>query len=143
MMTPTLQDQTKLNELYRYVVFNENGKVFMGYDGKTVRNFLASRLAAGRLIFHRDESGEIDGVMAWYRFERGWDLSRIERWDKDDEDGGEIFILAAFADNDKARRVGILRFIAKEPDAMHLPLSMFRDGKRREYSQKLLARLLK
>lgn len=141
-----LENRVLMRELYKYVVLHENGKVFLGYSKEAIESILANRMNAGRLIFHRDARGQIDGVLLWYRFQPGWGKDQFIAGE-DDPEGKEIFICAAFADNDKARRVGILRLIATEPDVLHLRLSMLRNRKSGKISaridQKTLARLLK
>lgn len=144
---PPLQVSVDLLDVYRYAVFAENGKVFAGVPGKTMQAIFANRAAAGRLIFHRNQSGDVDGMMCWYRFARGWSMDDVYQFKPDDENGSEIFIHAAFADTPYARRWGIRAFLLKEPDSLWCRLRAFRQrgGKRRlvDLPQRTLARLLK
>ena len=142
-----LQAAVDLRDVYRYAVFAENGKVYHGIDGRVMLGIFANRAMAGRLVFHRNDDLEVDGLLVWYRFNAGWTMDRVYRYDEDDENGTEIFISAAFADNPQARRWGIRAMILKEPDVIWCKLSALRirRGKARRvmYPQRLLARLLK
>lgn len=147
MITLPLKVAADLRDVYRYAVFAENGKVFSGVPGETMQKIFANRAAAGRLIFHRNKQGDVDGMMCWYRFNKGWTMDRVYQFDKDDEDGGEILIHAAFADTDYTRRWGIRAFLLKEPDSIWCRLRAHRErkGKRTlvDIPQKTIARLLK
>ena len=143
-----IEARAELNELYRFCVFSENGKVFFGIPERKMRAILEDRLKCGRLISHRNAEGKIDGVLMWHRIKSGKDMKRWN-WEPDKEDGDEIFISAAISDTDKARRVGVLRMIAKEPDVLHLKISALRHKggrstpQRVEYGQKMLTKMLK
>ena len=136
-----------LRDVYQYAVFAENGNVFSGVPGDTMRAIFADRAAAGRLIFHRNQQREVDGLLIWYRFKEGWSMDRIYRFEPDDEDGNEILIHAAFSETGYARRWGIRAFIMKEPDSLwcRIRANRKKGGKTKlvDIPQKLLARLLK
>ena len=142
-----LEAAIDLRDVYRYAVFAENGNVFAGVPGETMREIFANRAAAGRLIFHRDQQGDVDGLLVWYRFKKGWSMDRVYNFDKDDEDGDEIFIKAAFSETPIARRWGIRAFLLKEPDVLWRRLRAHRKkgGKSKmvDVPQRTLARLLK
>ena len=143
------EDQLLLAELYKYVVFAENGKVFQNFEEETIRTILAHRLHKRRLLFHRDDQGEIDGLAAWYRFDPDWDWAKIRNWEEDIEDGGEIVVAFLFADNKKSLRQMCLRFIAREPDCLRVQLSGIRRRgvnrvpRRVLYTPAIMAKILK
>jgi hypothetical protein len=144
----SVRDRVVLDELYDYALDRENGKVFHGVCEEAVRCIITHRQHKGRLVFHRDGFGDIDGMFMWYRFAAGWkEEDKIEGWGDDDEGGEELYLAATFADDAGVRRWGILKFLEKEPDALHLKLSMtrLRGGQptRIDANQKMLARLLK
>ena len=141
------QVQKLFTDLYRYTLFAENGRVFLGFSEEVVRAIIADRFSKGRLLFHRDEDGEIDGMFAWYRFKDGWQWEDILDWRQDDEDGSEFFLAYLFADSKKIMSDFALNMIAKEPDVIAGNLTGIRHRKGRpqkvEYSNRFLAKLLK
>ena len=143
-----VRDRVILDELYEYAVKSENGRVFYGVPEEAVRCIITHRQHKGRLIVHRDEAGDVDGMFMWHRFKKGWtEEDKLENWGDDDEGGGELYLAATFASSREVLRWGILKFIQKEPDVLHLKLSMTRlkGGKDVlcDVPQKMLARLLK
>ena len=142
-----MRDQLVLDDLYRYAVLSENGKVFYGYPEETIRLILAHRQSKGRLVYHRNAEGEVDGMVMWHRFSPGWDLEDVQNWREDDEQGSEIYIAGTIADSPQVRRWGILKMIEKEPDVIWCRKWAAREkGGRiesREISNRALARLMK
>jgi hypothetical protein len=136
-----------LNDVYRYAVYAENGNVFAGVSGDTMRDIFENRMAAGRLIFHRNREKEVDGLLIWYRLKKGWTMEQIYNFEPDDEDGGEILIKAAFSETPFARRWGIRAFLLKEPDSLWCDIKAHRKKGGRskivDVPKRTLARLLK
>lgn len=136
-----------LADLYRYAVLSENGKVFYGFESEAIRTIIAHRFHKGRLIYHRDREGKLDGLFMWYRMPENWEWAAIRNWDDDDEGGKEIFMAFLFAESPETLADITLRFIEMEPDCLHLKLTGVRQRnripKRVEYSTKLLTRLIK
>ena len=145
----SLEERLILEELYQYALAADRGKVFLGWSAEAMKTLIAHRLSKGRLVEHRNADGELDGLGMWMRVDEGWNADRLQEWPDDNEQGKEIFIGALLADTAFARRSLILRFLAKEPDALHLPMTALRQKGGSAYpvqvpiTQKELARLLK
>ena len=141
-----LKGQEYLQEILRYASYADKGQVLPRFSARELRDYFENRILCRKLISHRDEHGEIDGILIWHRVDEGWDYDGPD-WCKDDPQGNEIFIAVAFSDSVRARRYGILRLITLEPDVLWTQISALRvkaSGlKRMRYTQKLLSRLLK
>ena len=145
-MTDTLTYNAKqlIDELYVYSLVRENGRVFEGRTEKATRAILESRYRARRMLWHRNEDKKIDGLFLWYRCSVNKDPSRfVDSWQQDDERGGILLLSALFADSPQILKWGVLQFIIREPDCLHLPLVSFRRGKLRYSNSKLLTKILK
>ena len=149
MTRMSLEERLLLEELYQYCLMADRGKVFLGWSEESMKTLIAHRLSKGRVVEHRNKGGELDGLGMWMRVEKDWNPEKLLEWPDDDEDGKEIFIGAIMADSPFVRRSLILRFLAKEPDALHLPLTALRQRGSSAYPvkvpipQKELATLLK
>ena len=140
----SLEQETVLHDLYRHVVLSENGRVFFGLTEEQIKVSLIHRQSKGRLIYRRNEAGNIDCLFLWSRHKEGWE---DKDWPEDDEDGDQIFLEAALAQTPAARKWGLLEFFRKEPDALWCRKVAYRQrGNRQELHEvtnKALARLLK
>lgn len=141
-----LEGQEYLQDVLRYAVYADSGEVLPRFSARELRDYFENRILCNKLISHRDELGEIDGLLIWHRVAEGWDYDGPD-WCKDDPNGDEMFIAVAFSDSIKARKYGILRMIMLEPDCLWAKISALRVRgpglKRVAYNQKLLSRLLK
>lgn len=146
---PDTRRELLVSELLRYAVMADPGRVFAGWDSDTIRAYLSNRLAARRLVRHVNGKDEADGLVTWHRFASPFSLSDVRRWRPDDEDGGNILILAAILDTPAARRSCMMGVLAVEPDAFHLPLwaarrkSPTRPATLRELPRRAISKLLK
>lgn len=138
-----------LHEAYQFAHTSENGKVFFGFSEEAIKTILLDRFRAGRLCLHRGPDKRINGLFAWYRFNKGWTFGDLTRWKDDDPNGDEIFLAYVFSDNKAVTKALTLKFIEREPDCLHLLLSGIRQKgpshvpTRVEYPQKFLTRLIK
>lgn len=136
-----------VNKVTEYCIDNENGKVFDEWNEETIRQLVAYHLLKDTLVVMADEDHKVQGVFMWYNCNNDYTWDFVKEWKEDVKDGDSIFMAFLFASNSKAFKEMVLRFIMKEPDVLHKKLIGVRERNgcpvRVDYSQKLLARLLK
>lgn len=141
-----LRARSLLNEVYRYAVLADGGKVFLGWSEEEMRGLLAERMRRGRIALHRTE-GKIDGLITWFRVPAGF--SPEDGFPEDDDQGGELFIGSMEADNPEARKALIMGLIRREPDSLWLDITAARARKpgeaqrKQSLTKKFIAKLLK
>jgi len=107
-----------IDEIVKFCIKHENGKVFDGWDKDLIRLMVAYHWAKKTLIVHTQEDGTIRGVFMWYNCNKddGWDF--INSWESDREDGDSIFMAFLFAEDKDAFKDLTKDFINKCPEVL-------------------------
>lgn len=136
-----------VNEVTKYCIDNENGKVFDEWNEETIKQLVAYHLLKDTLIVLADEDKKIQGVFMWYNCNNDYTWNFVKEWKEDVKNGDSIFMAFLFSSSSEALREMVLMFISKEPDVLYKKLIGVREkggwSTRVDYNQKLLSRLLK
>lgn len=142
-----LEEQTFLRELLAYTLKGRNAKVFFGYPADTVKTLLAWHLHKRTLVYHRNNMGEIDGLLTWHRTDGNWTVEDVKNWRQDDPTGDTFLFSIAMADNTDVKRQGLWSFIQREPDVLVCDVQALRPRHGEitiiPYSKRTLTRILK
>ena len=136
----------EVEKIVGYCIRKENGKVFYGMDKETITTMVTYHFFK-KTISVIYEGEEVVGVHMWYNCDYTDDLSFIESWEEDKENGDTIFMAFLFAESNDVMKKLIHDFMDKEPDMLTKKLVGQRmkggDTKRVDISRKYFSKILK
>ncbi len=135
-----------MDEVVKFCVDHENGKVFYEWDEEIIRLMVAYHWAKNTLIVKQNDEGGIRGVFMWYNCNEDDGWSFINNWEPDREDGDSIFLAFVFAEDTPSFKDLALEFLSKCPSALEKKKLgiRYRSGfpQRVEYDNRLFKKIL-